>query len=579
MTAVNDVTLTDATNNFGTLSLTAANADVSDANALVLGTSNVTGNLTLTSRSLTQSAAATVGSTLTVNAGAANSNATLDNAGNDFRGAVTFAPGNSFDAISLTNANTTSGALTLPANLVDLSIDYTAADLNVSAATVSNNLTLSSGGNLTQSGALVVTNRSLLTASSDITLTQAANDFGTAMNVTASNAEVVDTNAMVLGTSNVTGNLTLTSSSLTQSAAATVGSTLTVNAGAANSNVTLDNAGNDFRGAVTFAPGSNSFDAISLTNANTTPGALTLPANLVDLSVDYTAADLNVSAATISNNLTLSTGNNLTQSGALNVANVTSITADNATLDNAANDFNDLNLTMSAANGTFNVTDANALDLGDVATNDTASALNLNVGTALTQSGVVTAPGTTSITAANVTLTDTNNDFATLALNMSAANGTFNIADTNSLAMGAVTMNGTASALKLNVGSDLTQSGVVTSPGTTSITAANVTLADTNNDFATLALDMSAQTSGNIADTNSLVLGAVTMNGTASALVLNVGTHLTQSGVVTAPGTLNVTAVNDITLTHARTTSSDRECDGSQRYAERCHRLVLGPRP
>ena len=83
--AANDITLTNAGNDFSTVGITSGNnVSLTDTNALVLGSSTVSGNLNVTTNgALTQSGAATVAGTTTLAAGAAN-DITLTNAGNDF---------------------------------------------------------------------------------------------------------------------------------------------------------------------------------------------------------------------------------------------------------------------------------------------------------------------------------------------------------------------------------------------------------------------------------------------------------------------------------------------------------------
>ena len=78
-----------------------------------------------------------------------------------------------------------------------------------------------------------------------------------------------------------------------------------------------------------------------------------------------------------------------------------------------------------------------------------------------------------------------------LVLDMSAADGTFNIADANNLTLGATSMNGTGSTLALNVAGAVTQSAAITARWYRYITAGNVTLTDATNDSSlTLVLDM-----------------------------------------------------------------------------------------
>jgi hypothetical protein len=84
--------------------------------------------------------------------------------------------------------------------------------LELSASTITGTLTVTAGGALTQSGALVVTGTSSFTAGANaITLTHAANDFMGAVSLNnsgAHNVAVTGANALILGPSSVgTGTL------------------------------------------------------------------------------------------------------------------------------------------------------------------------------------------------------------------------------------------------------------------------------------------------------------------------------------------------------------------------------------
>lgn len=126
------VSAANASNNFASLAMNAASANIRDSNAIVLGASNITGNYTLqTAGAVTQTAGVTVGGTTTINAGATN-DITLNNPNNQWN-AVTIASGRD---VNLVDAD----ALTLNASSVR----------TIAAHTLSNNLTLA--GAITASG-------------------------------------------------------------------------------------------------------------------------------------------------------------------------------------------------------------------------------------------------------------------------------------------------------------------------------------------------------------------------------------------------------------------------------------------
>ncbi len=125
--AANNITLNNAANDFSTVGITSGNnVALTDANALDLAASTVSGTLGVTTNgALTQSGAVTVTGITTLNAGAAN-NITLNNAGNNFS-TVGITSGNN---VALTDTNA----------------------LDLAASTVSGTFNVTTNGALTQSG-------------------------------------------------------------------------------------------------------------------------------------------------------------------------------------------------------------------------------------------------------------------------------------------------------------------------------------------------------------------------------------------------------------------------------------------
>ncbi len=125
-------TANNAANNFGNLAVTASSANVRDANAIVLGATNVTGAYTLqTAGNVTQTAAVIVGAAATFNAGATG-DITLNTATNNFNSVAVSSARN----VSLVDSD----ALTVNASTVN----------SITARTLTGNLTL--GGNIAASG-------------------------------------------------------------------------------------------------------------------------------------------------------------------------------------------------------------------------------------------------------------------------------------------------------------------------------------------------------------------------------------------------------------------------------------------
>ena len=196
-----------------------------DANALVIGASNVTGNLDITTDgAITQSGAVTVTGTTTLAAGAAN-DITLTNAGNNFS-TVGIASGNN---VTLNDTNA----------------------LILGASTVSGTLGVTTNGALTQSGVLTVTGPTTLSAGgNDITLTNAGNDFSSVGITSGNNVSLTDTNALVLSASTVTGNSCPDNGRSALTDRGSRGDRHHVfTATAANTDILLDTQANNFGGA------------------------------------------------------------------------------------------------------------------------------------------------------------------------------------------------------------------------------------------------------------------------------------------------------------------------------------------
>ena len=240
-------------NNFSTVAITTGrNVAITDANALDLGTSNISGTLNVTtSGAITDSGNVVVTGASTLGAGSGN-DITLNSAGNNFSTLGVTSGRN----VTLVDSNT----------------------LDLGASSVSGNLALTTGGAVTQSGALSVAGTTSLTASAantDIVLNTQANNFAGALSFGGTLANFRDiglrnTNAgaavpTLSGLTNLR-NLTLTFDSapvnlptltasgtlnvttggaITDSGNVVVTGTTTLAAGAAN-DITLDSASNNF---------------------------------------------------------------------------------------------------------------------------------------------------------------------------------------------------------------------------------------------------------------------------------------------------------------------------------------------
>ncbi|MCP3851949.1 MAG: hypothetical protein GY694_17190, partial [Gammaproteobacteria bacterium] len=155
--------------------------------------------------------------------------------------------------IQLAEANQIAGEVTLSAvgdvvlnNQIDTLIGQVDA----------RNLNITSGGTITQSGALSVTDLTTLTATgNDITLDNSSNDF-TSVALTGANVSIQDANAIEFAASTITGGFTVDTNgggTITQSGALSVTGLTTLTA-----------TGND----ITLTDGSNDFTSVALTGAN-----------------------------------------------------------------------------------------------------------------------------------------------------------------------------------------------------------------------------------------------------------------------------------------------------------------------
>ena len=228
--AGNNVTLANTGNDFtGAVSVaTGNNVSITDANALVLGASTVSGTLAVnTTGAITQSGALAVTGVTTLAAGSA-SDITLNTAANNF------------STVAITSGN---NVVLRDANALVLGASTTAASLSVVA-----------GADITQSGIVITPTFNAKTLSAgvaNITLTNSANNV-TTVNLQARNAgdtangsgaiQYADATGFDVAAISTTGNATLSASGVvTQSGAVTATGLALTGAGGA---YTLNNASN-----------------------------------------------------------------------------------------------------------------------------------------------------------------------------------------------------------------------------------------------------------------------------------------------------------------------------------------------
>lgn len=286
------------------------------------------------------------------------------------------------------------------------------------------NLTLTAGTTISQTAGAVTSSgtTTINGGSGSASLDRTSNNFGTVVMTAGAGLTLVDTNAVTLGAITSSGTLGVTAGgAVTQTGVLTVTGVTTVSA--SGQNVTLNNASNDFTGAV------------GITGAN--------------VSLRDTNA-LVLGASTVSGTLGVTTGGALTQSGALAVTGVTTLVAgsgNNITLDTSTNNFSTVGITSG---NNVSLTDAGALVLGASTVSGT---LGVTTGGALTQSGALAVTGTTTVNAGSnaVTLSNSSNNFVG---NVTITSGTLSLTDANNLALSSIASSGSITILA--------QSGTIT---------------------------------------------------------------------------------------------------------------------
>ncbi|MDB3958413.1 hypothetical protein N9408_05845, partial [Opitutales bacterium] len=484
----------------GAVTLTGAAVTLGDSTATSIAAITATGALSVTSGgAITQTGAIDADSTASFTAG--GNAITLANAGNDFSGAV-----------SLSNSGSNNVSLT----------DTNALDLGTVG--IGQNLTLTTGGALTDSGAITVSGLATIISSGQaVTLGDSTTaNFGS-IDFTGGIVSITEASAMQVAASEATGSLTLVSSgAITQSGAIDADSTASFTAG--GNSITLTNAGNDFSGAVSLSnSGSND---VSLADSNA----------------------LDLGTVVVGQNLTLTSGEALTDSGVLNVAGNVGITtsANNGgvSLDQASDIDGTLSITTNGSGATSVTNLTGSIELGTI----TTAGLTIDA-RGITQSGVSTVSGASSFSAsANVITLDQANEFSgAVSLSNSGANNVI-IDDANDLVLGTVTI--ATGNLNVDNAGTITQTGtgIVNVGGNTVLDNsdgdnADITLANANNAFTgTVTITTDTGSDISIADTTAFDLGALTVN----SLTVSAGGDISDSGVldIATAASFATTAVN-----------------------------------
>jgi filamentous hemagglutinin family protein len=567
--SANDITLDNANNFVGVVSIISGkDVTLVDVNALPLGASTISGNLSVTANGLiSDSGNVSVTGTTTLAAGGAN-DITLDNA-NDFGGAVGITTGNNVtlvDVNALTLASSTisgnlnatanglisdsgnvsvTGTTTLAAGAAnDITLnnannfvgavsitsgkDVTLNDVNaltLGASTISGSLNVTASGLISDNGNVSVTGTTTLAAggANDITLDNANNFVGAVSVNSGDDVTLNDVNAIVLGPSTVSGTLNVTAAGdITQNGALNVtsgSSTFTINTVAAG-DVLLGSQANHFDGQTVIINSINGgvVRDVSLRNADGTAVFPTLPAGLRNLTIQFNSAGATLPALNLSGNLDVTAGGLISDSGNLLVNGTTALAAggNNITLNNN-NDFVGP-VTITGHDVTLN--DINALTLGASAVSGN---LNATANGLISDSGNLSVNGTTTLAAgaANDITLDNADDFIGAVSITSGQNVTLN--DVNALTMGASTV---SQNLSLTAGGAVSQTGALLAQGLR-VSAGGATTLNGNNDVNTLAASITGAANGfAFTDVDDVTVG--TVNGL--------------SGIATVNGAVTITA-------------------------------------
>jgi filamentous hemagglutinin family protein len=458
--------------------------------------------------------------------------------------------------------NVSAGAVfpTLPTGLRNLTLEFNGAGVNLPALTLTGNLNVTAGGgDIIGAGAILVggnadfrttrNNDDINLSSLGVSGTLGLHTIHTS-GLTGGDVTVVSGGGLNFAASSVGNNLDVTAGgNISESGAIVTGGTASFTETLAGSDILLASQANDFNGISV----AGSIHNLAIRNINASAAVPTLPSSLNDLTLIFDNAAITLPGLTLSGNLIVSAGGDITQGAGLAgaiIANGPGQTATfsagthNITLDNNANDFNTV-----AVNSGNNVTlvDANRINLGasTISGNLNVSALNGPI----TQSGTLLVNGagkTATFSAAgsgnDIFLADAGNDFSTIQL----SGNNVNVHDANNLTFGASTISGN---LLATTGGAINQSGSLNVAGLASFSSSgngasgNITLTDGGNNFGSLGLSSANGSAVSVSEASDTALDNVTVNN--GTLTVNSAGKISQvSGT-----SVNVSGLADFTST------------------------------
>jgi filamentous hemagglutinin family protein len=501
-----DVTLTNATNNFSTINVTAKDVVLADINGIELGDITTTGTLGVnTQDDITQKAGTGLITSGDIVLASVGGDITLDSVTNNFGGNLDI----NADDISISNYAHT---LTLGNIVSQTSLDISTSNQDIVQAV---------GTTLTSNGVAI-----LNSGTADITLTNDGNDF-TTLALTGNNVSFKDSvGGTTLGDIVTTGTLSATN---------TVGG-ITQEVGASMS------IGTD----ASFDVGTNDF---TLSNTGNNFGSLGVVAN--DVTISNISGDLTLGNMQVAGTLGVNIENDILQKTGttIDVTGVTTLatTSGDIALDGNNNDFS----TINVSGNNVALADINGIELGDITTTGTLGVsatenITQKVGTALVTGGDV-ALATTS---GDITLdSDTNNfggSFGASGENITLTNYAHALTLGNIVSQTALSITTDNQAITQAVGTILTSTGTASLDAGTS----DITLTNDGNDFNELTLvgdNLSFKDS-----VGGVTLGSIATAGTFSGtstggdITQKTGTTLALTGDASFDsGTYNTVLTND----------------------------------
>jgi filamentous hemagglutinin family protein len=415
----------------------------------------------------------------------------------------------------------------------------TGFNLNTINTTGGLTLTSTASTGITNSGTLIIPGTITIAAGTgqDINLSTLTNNFGTSIITSGRNVTLVDTNAIILGASTISGTLNVTAGgTISESGILTVSGTPTFTVSTPLSDILLSTAANVFNATPVFTNNNNIRD-LSLRRTLVNATVPLIPSGLRNLTLVFDNAGIVLPTLTLTGILSATASGAITQTGPLVITGITTLAAgsgNNITLDNINNNFS--TATISSGNNVL-LQDLNALILGISIINGT---LDITTNGALTQSGAggISVAGTTTLAAGtsnNITLSTATNNFNSVGI---TSGNNVSLRDANSLILATSNVNGTFGVTTAGL---MSQSGPLTIAGITTLNAGatnDIAFNNVNNNFSRVGV-----TSGNnvtLVDTNALILGASTISG-----IYNV----TAGGTISQAGILNIADISTFTLT------------------------------